>query len=327
LAKAQARPKAGDATKSAAARPEAAAQDDVVKVTTSLVRVPVAVRDGAGRYVGDLRQEDFRLFEDGREQRIAHFNGIEEPISVVLLIDASCSIRKPEETISGALTFIDQLRPGDSALPIAFGKNIYTLLTESTRDHALLRARLRELPDNKRIPCDGGTRLGDAVEFVINHVLKNGTGRKAVVMLTDGRDSLLSKPGWGPRTLHSVSELGVPFYSIHLASYNRPLFRGWPGEPEAEKSKTLFSSIDLEQYIDELSDLSGGRGFPVAANGEEFRSDFEQIGNELRHQYMLAYYPDKHGDKQERRKIKVRVNRGKLSVRARGSYLYIPPEK
>lgn len=329
FAQAQARPKAGDASKSAPTHSRAEAQevsaDDVVKVTTSLVRVPVAVSDGDGGYVSDLRKEDFRLFEDGREQRVAHFGGIEEPVSVALLIDVSCSIKKPEDTINAALAFIDQLRPADSVLPIAFGRNIYALLTESTRDHALLRARLHELPDKERIPCDNGTRLGDAVEFVVKHVLKNGTGRRAVILLTDGRDSLLSKPGWGQRTLQEVSELGVPFYSVRLVGNNKPLFAGWPGDSEAEKAKQRFENLDIYSYIDDLAELTGGRAFP-AAQGEELKNYFEQIGNELRHQYMLAYYPDKSSDKQERRKIKVRVSRQKVSVRARASYLYVPPQ-
>lgn len=329
FAQAQARPKAGDATKSAPTHSRAEAQevsgDEVVKVTTSLVRVPVAVSDRNGGYVSDLRKEDFRLFEDGREQRVAHFGGVEEPITVALLIDVSCSINKPEDTMDAALTFVDQLRPADSVLPIAFGRNIYALLTESTRDHALLRARLRELPDKKQTPCDNGTRLGDAVEFVVNHVLKNGTGRRAVILLTDGRDSNLSKPGWIPRTLQEVSELGVPFYSVRLVGNNRPLFAGWPGDPMAEQAKQRFRNLDILGYVDDLAELTGGRVFP-AAQGEELKRHFEQIGEELRHQYMLAYYPDKSSDKQERRKIKVRVSRQKVSVRARASYLYVPPQ-
>lgn len=60
-------------------------ENDVVRVTTSLVRVPVSVRDRDGRYVIDLKQEDFHVNEDGGEQRISYFGGVEEPISVVLL--------------------------------------------------------------------------------------------------------------------------------------------------------------------------------------------------------------------------------------------------
>lgn len=243
------------------------------------------------------------------------------------MIDVSCSIAKPEDTKAAALAFIDQLRPTDSVLPIAFGQNIYALLTESKRDHALLRERILALPDGKLTPCDNGTRLGDAVEFVIHHVLKNGMGRRAVVLLTDGKDSKLSKPGWMVRTLREVSELGVPFYSIRLAErtrpWNQPPFTGFPNDPLAQRAKYGFRRSDYIRYIDDLASMSGGRSYP-AATGDELKEYFAQIGEELRHQYTLAYYPQTPKNVEERRKIKVRVNRQKVSVRARDSYIYIP---
>jgi hypothetical protein len=245
--------------------PQEVGESDVVRITTSLVKVPVSVRDRQGRYISDLKKEDFKVYENGVEQQIAHFGDVEEPISVVLLIDVSCSIAKPRDSIEAALAFIDQLRPADSVLPIAFGKDITPLLTASTRDHTILRERVLSLtPDGMTVPCDCDTRpkrLGDALEFVIDHILKKGTGRRAVILLSDGNETGRSKRGWQARVLRAVSELGVPF---------------------------------------------------------------EQIGEELRHQYMLAYYPNSSPGKSERRKIKVRVNKEKIGVRARESYVYSP---
>lgn len=298
-------------------------EGDVVRVATTLVKVPVSVRDREGRYVSDLTKEDFRVYDNGEERRIAHFGGVEEPVSVVLLIDVSCSIKKPEDTRAAALAFVEQLRPADSVLPIAFGRKIYALLTESTRDHALLRERIMELPDNKQTPCDGGTRLGDAVEFVIKRVLDGGKGRRAVVLLTDGRDSKLSRPGWFVRTLHDVSELGVPFYSIRLDGKVDPLFAGWPGEEGVGRTRNHFENRDADRYIDDLAALSGGRSFPLA-EGNTLRQYFLQIGEELRHQYLIAYYPGGAKGKRERRNIKVRANRRDVAVRARESYIYVP---
>jgi Ca-activated chloride channel family protein len=332
-AKAQTPPPVDDKGKGAAQtssqnKGQEVGDNEVVKINTSLVKVPVAVKDRDGRYIIDLKKENFSVYENGVEQQIAHFGGIDEPVTVVLLIDVSCSIKRPADTKMAALAFIDQLRPTDSVLPVAFGRNIYALLTESTRDRSLLRERIMGLPDNKQIPCDNGTRLGDAVEFVVNHILKNGRGRKAVILLSDGWDSRLSKPGWGPRTLQEVSELGVPFYSIRLVGDSHTLFHGYgiPGESQAEGAKIMFSNLDLTSYINQLSEVSGGRSFPMSW-GEELKQDFEQIGEELRHQYMLAYYTNTVQAKSERREIKVRVNRRNVSVRARDSYLYVPPEK
>lgn len=309
-------------------KPQRVDENDVVRVTTSLVRVPVVVRDRDGRYIIDLKKEDFKVYENGAEQQVAHFGGVEEHISVVLLIDVSCSIDKPKDTIAAALTFIEQLRPTDSVLPIAFGRNIYALLTESTRDHALLRERILGLPDKEHIPCDNGTRLYDAVDFVIHHILTNGTGRRAVILLTDGRDSQLSKVGSPVSTLRAVSELGVPFYSLRLSEKLRPggnePFRGFPNDPQAERAKHWFFARDLIGYIDDLARLSGGQSYP-AATGDDLKKYFNQIGEELRHQYMLAYYPNTLKGEEQRRKIKVRVGRQRISVRARDSYIYVPP--
>jgi Ca-activated chloride channel homolog len=298
-------------------------ENDVVRITTSLVRVPVSVRDRQGRYINDLQKEDFKIYENGTEQQIALFGGVEEPVSVVLLIDVSCSILEPRDTIKAALAFIDQLRPADSVLPIAFGQNIYALLTESTRDRAILRERILGLPDGKQTPCDRATRLGDAVEFVINHILRNGTGRRAVLLLSDGSDSMISKQGWGTRTLRAVSELGVPFYSIRLETRWDQHCGG--GVSKLQRPEDVVYS-DLACYVNDLASLSGGRSFP-ARSGEDLKSFFMQIGEELRHQYMLAYYPASSEEKVGQRKIKVRVNKKDLSVRARQSYTYIPPAR
>lgn len=317
----------GDATRTS--RQDEAQQvgdGEAVRVTSSLVNVPVSVRDRDGRYVADLRREDFHVYEDGVERQISHFAGVEEPVAVVLLLDVSCSIKSPRDTVAAALSFVEQMRPADSALPIAFGRNIYALLTASTSDRDLLRRRIQLLPDGKQTPCDNGTRLGDAIEFVINHVLKKGAGRKAVILLTDGRDSKLSKPGWGPRTLRDVSELGVPFYSIRLDSYNGPLFTGFPNDPETSKMKDRWSARDINDYITDLAALSGGRYYP-AARVEELKKDFAEIGEELRHQYVLAYQPGAHDAKGQRRKLRVRVSRQGVSVRARESYIYDPPSR
>lgn len=301
-------------------------ENDVLRVTTSLVKIPVAVKDSHGRYVVDLRKDDFRVYEGSAERQIAYFGSVDEPVSVVLLIDVSCSIRKPEDTVAAAMAFVDQLRPTDSVLPVTFGSSIRLLLDKPTSDRAVLRESLQGLPDGKLVPCEGGTRLGDAVEFVLTSVLKESAGRRAVILLTDGRDSTMSKPGWGPRTFKEVSELGVPFYSIRLWGRLKPVFSGWAGDSSAENLKWKFSAADLDGYIDDLAKLSGGRYYPIST-GESLRTYFEQIGEELRHQYVLAYYADNSKEKQERRKLKVRVNRQNVSVRARESYLYVPPGK
>ena len=319
-----------DAQQKADKRSGEVGENDVVRVTTALIKVPVAVRTREGGYVNDLTKDDFKVYENGVEQQIAYFSSARQARSIVLLIDITCSIERPKDTIAATLAFIDQLSPEDSVLPIAFGREIYQLLPDASRDRQLLRKVITELPDEKRIPCDNITRLGDAVEFVINHILDQGKERTALVLLTDGRDSTgYSKPGWYVRSLRAASEIGAPIYSLRLISKwdgGDDRFRGFPGTPQAERAQYDFFWRDVDAFIDDLASFSGGRFFR-AARGEELKKYFLDIGEELRNQYVLAYYGDTSKEKQERRKIKVRVNRQKMSVRARESYLYIPPEK
>jgi VWFA-related protein len=310
--------------------PREVGDDDVLTVNTSLVSVPVFVKDQAGGYVVDLKQEDFHVYEGVVEQRIAYFGGVEEPISVVLLVDVSCSIEKPDDTKAALLSFVDQLRPADTVLPIAFGKNIYALLTTGTNDRAVLRERILGMPDGKGIPCDNGTRLFDAVDFVIRHVVKTRAGRGAVILLSDGRDSQLSKTGSFTLTQRNASQLRVPIYSLRLERKFNPregIFSGFPNDPLAERTKHDFFARDIEGYIENLARLSGGRYFPPA-QGAELKKSLTQIGEELRHQYTLAYYPPAAPKSApQRRKIKVRVDRKRVSVLARDSYVYLPSGK
>jgi hypothetical protein len=149
-------------------------------------------------------------------------------------------------------------------------------------------------------------------------------------MLTDGKDSTgYSKPGWYVRSLHAASEVGAPIYSLRLEPKwdgGDRRFRGFPGTPPAERAKYDFFWRDVDAFIDDLARLSGGRFFR-AAKGEDLKKYLMEIGEELRNQYVLAYYANTSKDKPGRRKIRVRVNREKVSVRARDYYLYLPPGK
>ena len=91
------------------------AQDDVIRVNTELVTVPVSVMDKQGRYITNLKKEDFQLFEDGVEQEVAIFDSVEQPFSIVLLIDVSLSMTDQMKNLSAAVdSFVRQLNPDDT---------------------------------------------------------------------------------------------------------------------------------------------------------------------------------------------------------------------
>ena len=94
-------------------------ENEVIKVETSLVTMPVSVLDRDGRFISGLRQQDFRIFENGIEQKVDYFQAVEQPFTVILLIDVSPSTQfKIDEIQQAAIAFVDQLRPSDRVMII-----------------------------------------------------------------------------------------------------------------------------------------------------------------------------------------------------------------
>ena len=145
-------------------------EGDVIKVDTALVTIPVNVSDRTGKYVPNLRRQDFHIFEDGVEQRIAYFATVDQPFTVALLIDTSHSTNfRLEDIQDAAISFVNQLKPEDRVMVISFDDSI-NILTQPTSDRNELTRAIR------RTHTGGGTRLYDAVDLVINKQLKNISG-------------------------------------------------------------------------------------------------------------------------------------------------------
>jgi Ca-activated chloride channel homolog len=323
---------------------EEVGDDDVVRVNSTLVTVPVTVLDRDGRFIPGLRKEDFRIFEDGTEQEVANFETVERPFTVALIIDTSGSTRfKLEDIQDAAIAFLDQLRPDDRVIVVSFDDRI-EVLSEATNDRRLLRNAIR------RTRTGEGTRLYDAVDQVIRQQLSRVSGRKAIVLFTDGVDTT-SKHASYQSTLAQAEELDALIYPIQYDTYFDQQGGGgnWPGGGQQKPGIGDIIGIiigggkkypkgggggggggssrgDYEragEYLRQLATLTGGRHFP--ANELGYVSDaFTSIAEELRRQYSLGYYPSRQSQASERRQIKVRVKRPNLVVRARDSYIYRP---
>src|SRR6185503_16515058 len=119
--------------------PEEIEAGDIVRVDTTLVTLPVSVSDRDGRYIPNLRKEDFRLWEEGVEQNVAFFSSVDKPFSVVLMIDTSGSTRyRLAEIQDAAITFVNQLRRDDRVMIVSFDDQI-RVLSDFTSDRARLR--------------------------------------------------------------------------------------------------------------------------------------------------------------------------------------------
>src|SRR6202521_369653 len=190
------------------AGPEEVSEGDIVRVNTTLVSIPVSVMDRDGKYIPNLRKEDFRVWEDGIEQQVAYFASTEKPFTVALLIDTSGSTQyKLGEIQDAAIAFVNQLRADDRVMILSFNDKIRLLTPQPTNDGALLRNAIRQTE------AGNGTRLYDAVDQVINQYFNHIEGRKAIVLFTDGVDTT-SKHARYEDNVRDAEELDALIYPV-----------------------------------------------------------------------------------------------------------------
>lgn len=308
-------------------------EGDVIRFDTALVTVPVTVLDRNGRYVPQLRREQFRIQENGVEQKIAYFATTDSPFSVVLLIDTSGSTQyRLDDIQNAAINFVDKLKPTDSVMVMSFDDRIEVLCKATTDREAITKAI-------RRTRTGGGTRLYDAVADILTKQLKTITGRKAVVLFTDGVDTMSHRATYDT-TVRMAEESDAPIYSVDYDTsgfggggvwgqstpgggnpsvFGIPLPR--PGIPGSTGGATPGDYRRAVAYLHALSNKTGGRFY----SGDSLfgiAQAFSWIAEELGRQYSLGYYPSTAAKDGERRQIKVRVTEPDLVVKARDSYIY-----
>ncbi|HEY6046352.1 MAG TPA: VWA domain-containing protein, partial [Pyrinomonadaceae bacterium] len=202
------------------AGPEDVAEGDVVRVETTLVSIPVSVMDRDGKFIPNLRKEDFKIWEDGVEQQVAYFASTEKPFTVALVIDTSGSTKyRLDEIQDAAIAFVEQLRPDDRVMIVSFNDKI-KVLTQPTSDRNVLRDAIR------RTEAGSGTRLYDAVDMIINEYFNRIEGRKAMVLFTDGVDTTSKRASY-ESTMRDAEELDALIYPVEYDTYAE--MGGWPG--------------------------------------------------------------------------------------------------
>jgi Ca-activated chloride channel family protein len=272
---------------------------EVLRISANLVSVPVSVINRQGQYVVDLHQQDFRVFEDGREQTIVHFSNVDQPFSVVLLIDTSGSTAPFIEQIKGAAkAFVDQFRPADTVRPVYFNGEIKPLTAEGINDSKLFDAAIDRIQPG---PVNMGTRLYDAVAFGLG-ALKPVSTRRAVILITDGENT------WGKATmkgtLREAEESDVVVYTVQYGDL-----------------QPLRHQESPQIYLQQLAEKTGGRYFK-GGDMNTIKQSFVEVAKELRRQYVVGYEPNE-PERVGARKIRVKVNRKHVAVRARASYTYM----
>ena len=289
-------------------------QPPVIRTQVSLVNLFVTVRDKSKRIVTDLKQEDFKLLEDGQPQQIAFFSKeVTLPITLAMLLDTSGS----EQYMLGAIQdaggrFMDRvLRKGDEALVMSFDSDV-DLLSDFTDDHGQLDRAVRRSRIN--IPSGGsiggnpgpvgsrqitGTALYDAIYLACGEKLNSEAGRKAVVIVTDAQDE-----GSKVKIEEAIEAAQRTDTVIHIILVADPRYGANTGAAK------------------KLAEETGGRVLN-ASSEKKLMEAFDEISAELRSQYTLGYYPTNTERDGKFRKIKVETVNHDLKVLARKGY-YAP---
>src|ERR1700722_14538356 len=259
------------------------AQDsDTIKVDVKLVNVFVTVTDAHGAPVPNLQKENFVLKEDGKEQKIAIFDKESAlPLSIVLAVDTSLSTRKdlPLELISARKFAHAIVRPQDGLAVYKFSEEVNEVVP-FTSDLKRIDAGI------DRVHNGSATALYDAV-YLGSNALSRRQGRKVMVVITDGGDTV-SQVDY-KAALRAAQEAEAIIYSIIIVPIEASAGRDTGGE----------------HALVQISSDTGGKYY-YATSLAQLDEAFQKISDELRTQYLLAYYPtDRFSDSDFRR---VQVN-------------------
>ncbi len=269
------------------AAPDEVGEGDVVTVKTSLVSIPFSAVDAVGKPVVDLRADEVGVYEDGAEQRVAFFTETEQVTFVVLVLDVSGSVQPSLKGIKeAALSFIEHIRQNDFVYIIAFSDRIRPITPEATNDKAALRAAVEGFRGG-----GGGTGLYATLHLVNQRILNRVRGRRALVLFTDGVDTL-SRKITGAHTLEEAEELGFPVYTVRF-----PALGGGPA-----------STRSYVEYLRALAEKTGGLYFE-GGDTRQVRESFAAIAEELRRQYIIGYYPAAAAESGRERRVRLKIAR------------------
>ncbi len=187
-------------------------EDEVIKVETNLVSIPVKVVDRNNRFIAGLKQEDFQVFEDGKLQQIEYFGNLEEPFTVALVLDMSPSTTfKTSEIQNAAIAFTAQLRPNDKVMVVSFDAEVHPLCNP-TKDRNISRTAI------KSTSVQQGTSLYEAIDYTMEK-LNAVSGRKAIILFTDGVDTT-SRKVFLEDNLRRADESEALIFPIQYDTYN-----------------------------------------------------------------------------------------------------------
>ena len=286
-----------------------------LKVQVGVVNLFVTVRDKHNAIVGDVKKEDFHVYEDGKEQKIEFFSKeMNLPLTIAMLIDTSGSMDRmlPAEQSTAAAFLERVMKKGDLTTLISFDQDADLLVdftgSVAELERGLNRARINEpfapvTPGTVPTRDPRGTVFYDAIYLVAREKLAEEVGRRAIVVLTDAVDE-----GSRVRLEEAIEAAQRADAVVHILLIYDPGYFFMQGSGAGVAHK--------------ITDETGGRTIEVKG-AKHLEQAFDQLVEELRSQYSLGYYPSNSARDGRYRKVKVEVTRPDVKVLARKGY-YAP---
>jgi Ca-activated chloride channel homolog len=278
-------------------------QSPAFRAGVELVSLNVTVSEGPSRFVTDLQQEDFQVYEDGVKQDVTFFTRSNLPVALAVLIDTSASMESRLPTAQeAAIGFARRLRSQDLADIVDFDSRVVILQPFTNTLHELEQAI-------RRTSAGGSTSMYNAIYIALKDlkriVAKNvdEIRRQSIIVLSDGEDTSSLLPFDEVLDLAKRSETAI--YAIGLGSLE--------GSPSARGFK------EAEFVLRQLSQETGGRAFFPSQLGD-LANVYGQISDELSSQYTVGYTSRNGRRDGAWRRIVVRVNRPNLTARTKQGY-------
>lgn len=303
--------------------------DDVVRTETTLVQLHVGVVDKNGRPITSLTRNDFAVFEDGVKQSIQHFEPVDAPFSLVLMLDMSGStVNFRQQLKLASQRFLDALAPEDRVSVIQFNAKVKSL-TGFTTDR-LKTAYAIEIAEGA-----GETHFYEALKYALKDLEKEGQRRKAIVVLTDGLDTTMRNSDRTTVSKAKTDEEALALIDPHssvdlkavLASADRQGVTIFPlalpsGDPKRLPLPTpgitgIYAAARAR--LQSLADRTGGRLNEIDRL-QYMAQLYREVAANLRTLYTVAYQPQGERVRGKWHEVKVEVANTDLTARTKPGY-------
>ncbi|MFZ0213285.1 MAG: VWA domain-containing protein [Candidatus Acidiferrales bacterium] len=289
-------------------------QTGTTRIQVKLVRLYVTVRDKHGAIVPNLEEKDFHVYEDGTEQKIAFFSkDMTDPITLAMMIDTSGSqtnlLGAEKETASRFVR--DILKKNDLVMALSFDSDV-NMLADFTDDQEILQRAIEKAEINAPVAIGPtsqntpGTVLYDAIYRVCNEKMPEEAGRKALIILTDAEDEGSTETE--KNAILAAQDANAVIHVLLIAERAAYFMSG-----------QMYTGGAVAH---EMATQTGGRVISIR-NNNDLDKAFDQISEELRSQYIVAYYPSNTTADGTFRKVKVETTDKDLHTLARAGY-YAP---